>query len=486
MSTKEHVEEIVSSADEPVTKPGMSYSEYVEDFRRAGHEAVEWIAAYLENTRQYPVLPKLKPGELADSLPASAPEKGESFDAILSDFQRQIVPAVTHWNHPRFLAYFACTASTPAIVAEFLSTALNTNGLHWTTSPAVAELEKVAMGWLRQWMGLPEEFFGIIYDTASVSSLHAIAAAREMAAPEFRENGSQPNLVLYTSEQSHSSIEKGAIALGAGQKNVRKIPADAEFRMRPDALVAAIEQDLAAGRKPFCVVATVGTTSTTSVDPVAAIANVAEKYNLWLHVDAAYAGSAAILPEYKWIFEGVSRAHSLVMNPHKWLFTPVDLSAFYTRRPDILRRAFSLIPEYLRPAEDPKAINLMDYGVPLGRRFRALKLWFILRYFGREGVQQLLRNHIRWAQEIAKLIDDDPKFERVAPAPFSVVCFRYKGTDEQNKTLLDRVNATGEVFLSHTALNGQYILRIAIGNLATTRDDVMHAWRLLHELSADL
>ena len=473
-------------APEHFAKPGMSYSDYVDDFRRAGHEAVDWIASYLEHTRDYPVLPKVKPGDLIDSLPPSAPEKGESFDAILQDFERTIVPAVTHWNHPRFLAYFACTGSTPAIVAEMFSAALNTNGLHWITSPAVAELENVALGWLRQWLGLPQDFFGIIYDTASISSMHAIAAARELAAPEFREEGSQPNLVLYTSEQSHSSIDKGAIALGIGQKNVRKIPVDAEFRMRPDALQQAIERDLAAGKRPFCVVATVGTTSTTSVDPVAAIADLADKYNLWLHVDAAYAGSAAVLPECRSYFAGIERAHSLVMNPHKWMFTPVDLSAFYTRRPDILRRAFSLIPEYLRPAEDPRAINLMDYGVPLGRRFRSLKLWFILRYFGREGIQQLIRNHIQWAKELADQIDADPLFERVAPAPFSVVCFRLKGTDEQNKALLERVNGTGEVFLSHTALNDQYVLRIAIGNLGTTREDVQHAWELLRKLSVGL
>jgi aromatic-L-amino-acid decarboxylase len=487
MATDQRVDAAsVRDAESATAKPGMPYSDYIEDFRRAGHEAVEWVAAYLEHTREYPVLPQIKPGALVDALPHAAPEKGETFDAILEDFQQLVVPAVTHWNHPRFLAYFACTGSTPAIVAEMLSAALNTNGLHWITSPAVAELEKVALGWLRQWIGLPEDFFGIIYDTASVSSMHAIAAAREMAAPEFREEGSQPNLVLYTSEQSHSSIEKGAIALGIGQKNVRKIAVDSSFRMRPDALQKAIEQDLAAGKKPFCVVATVGTTSTTSVDPVSAIADIADKYNLWLHIDAAYAGAAAVLAECREHFEGIERAHSLVMNPHKWLFTPVDLSAFYTGRPDILRRAFSLIPEYLRPAEDPRAINLMDYGVPLGRRFRSLKLWFILRYFGREGMENLLRNHIQWAQEIAAQIDVDPRFERVAPAPFSVVCFRLKGSDAQNRALLERVNASGEVFLSHTALNGQYVLRIAIGNLATTRDDVQHAWALLQRLSAEV
>jgi aromatic-L-amino-acid decarboxylase len=458
---------------------------YVEDFRQAGHQAIDWIAQYLQDPRLYPVLPRVQPGELTDRLPSCAPERGETFQAILEDFQKVILPAVTHWNHPGFMAYFACTGSTPAILAEMLSAALNTNGIHWKTSPAVTELEQVSLAWLRQWLGLPEEFFGIIYDTASVSSLHAIAAAREMADPEAREYGSRPSLILYTSEQAHSSIEKGAIALGVGQRNVRKIPVDAEFRLRPEALTDAIEQDLRAGKKPFCVVATVGTTSTTSIDPVEQIADIAEKYDLWLHVDAAYAGAAAILPECRHILAGVERAHSLVVNPHKWLFIPVDLSAFYTRRPDILRRAFSLVPEYLRTAEDPRALNYMDYGVPLGRRFRALKLWFVLRYFGRQGISELLRSHIAWAQEFAAAIDAHPRFERVAPAPFSVVCFRLKGTDEQNQQLLETINASGKFFLSHTVLNGRFVLRLAIGNLATTRADVQQAWEMIQQAIPD-
>jgi aromatic-L-amino-acid/L-tryptophan decarboxylase len=463
-----------------------TYKSYVEDFRRAGHEAVDWVAEYLGNTRSFPVLPRVKPGALIESLPPSAPDKGESFDAIFNDFNKLVMPAVTHWNHPRFMAYFGCSGATPTIIAEMLAAALDTNGLHWLASPALAELEKVTLGWYREWLGLPEDFFGIIYDSGSTSTMHAIAAAREMADPNARENGATGNLTLYASTEAHSSVEKGAIAVGIGQKNVRKIAADAEFRMKPEALAEAIERDLAAGKKPFCVVATVGTTSSTSVDPVARIADIAEKYNLWLHVDAAYAGAAAILPEHRHIFDGVERAHSLVTNPHKWLFTPVDLSAFYTRRPDILRRAFSLVPEYLRTAPDPRAINLMDYGVPLGRRFRSLKFWFLLRYFGRDTIQQMLRNHIAWARELADQIDAHPRFERVAPVPFSVVCFRYKGTDEQNKALLDWANATGEVFLSHTSLNGQYVLRVAIGNLATTRDDVQQVWQLLQKIAGEL
>ena len=418
------------AAPENITQPTVDWDRYVSDFQSAAHQAVDWVTEYLRDTRRYPVAPNMSPGNLVDSLPRSAPEHGESFAAILRDFDTKIIPAVTHWNHPAFLAYFARTGSTPAIIAEMLAAALNTNGLHWDTSPALVELEQVALAWLGDWMGVPKDWFGIVYDTASTSSFHAICAAREMADPVSRLNGASGNLVLYTSEQSHSSIEKGAIAAGIGQRNVRKIPVDAEFRMKPDALASTIEQDRAAGKKPFCVVATVGTTSTTSVDPVAPIAEIAEKHGLWLHVDAAYAGAAAILPECRHILAGIERAHSLVMNPHKWLFTNIDLSALYTRRPDVLQRAFSLTPEYLRASDNPRAVHLMDFGVPLGHRFRALKLWFILRYFGREHLQQILRSHMDWAQRLARDIQADSRFEVVAPVPFSVVCFRYKGSDE--------------------------------------------------------
>src|SRR5215471_16967054 len=305
--------------------------DYIEDFRRAGHEAVDWIVQYLSTAGERPVLAQTRPGQLFDSLPPSAPEQSESFAAIMADFDRLIMPGVTQWNHPRFFAYFACTGSTPAVLGEMLAAALNTNGLHWKTSPAVAELEERTLDWLRQWLGLPEGWFGIVYDTASTSSMHAVVCAREMVAPEARSEGSRGDLTLYTSEQSHSSIEKGAIAVGIGQKNVRKVPVDSQFRMRPDALAGLIEQDKAQGKRPCCIVATVGTTSSTSIDPVAAIAEIAEKHNIWVHVDAAYAGAAAILPEHRYILAGAERAHSLVFNAHKWLLTPIDLSAFYTR-----------------------------------------------------------------------------------------------------------------------------------------------------------
>jgi aromatic-L-amino-acid decarboxylase len=461
------------------TPAAIDWQEYVADFRRAGHETVDWIAQYLSTVGNSPVLAQVKPGQLFDSLPSSAPQQGESYDSILRDFDKLVMPAVTQWNHPRFFAYFACTGSTPAVLGEMLAAALNTNGLHWKTSPAVAELEERTLDWLRQWLGLPEGWFGIVYDTASTSSMHAIVCARELVAPEARSEGSRGDLVLYTSEQSHSSIEKGAIAVGLGQKNVRKVPVDSEFRMRTDALSAMIEEDKAAGKRPCCVVATVGTTSSTSIDPVAAIMDIAEKHGLWVHVDAAYAGAAAILPEHRHILAGAERAHSLVFNAHKWLLTPIDLSAFYTRRPDILRRAFSLTPEYLKTQEDPRAHNLMDYGIPLGHRFRALKLWFVMRYFGRERIEAMLRDHIGWAQQFAALVDSHPKFERVAPVPFSVVCFRYKGSDQENQAIQERVNQSGRVFISGTVLNGKFVLRLAIGNLATTWQDVQEAWELI-------
>jgi aromatic-L-amino-acid decarboxylase len=295
--------------------------------------------------------------------------------------------------------------------------------------------------------------------------------------------GASRGLTLYCSQEAHSSIEKGAIAIGIGQQHVRKIPVDDAFRMRPAALAAAIESDIAAGLRPFCVVATVGTTSTTSIDPVPAIADIAARHGLWLHVDAAYAGSAAIVPEFRYIFDGAERADSLVTNPHKWFFTPFDLSAFYTRRPDILRRAFSLVPEYLRTSTDARALNYMDYGVPLGRRFRALKLWFVMRYFGREKLAEMIRDQIGWAQELAAAVDSHPRFERAAPAPLSVVCFRYKGTDDENRQLLETVNASGEFFLSHTVLRGKYTLHLAIGNMGTTRAHVLRAWEMVRRAS---
>jgi aromatic-L-amino-acid decarboxylase len=458
-----------------------------DEFRQYGHQVVDWIADYLKDIRDYPVLSDAKPGALVDRLPATAPERGEPMDAILEDFERSILPGITHWNHPRFFAYFAISASGPGILGEMLTAALNVNGMVWKTSPALTELEQVTLGWLRQWMGVPDEFFGIIYDTASMGTMHAIAAAREMADPEARFRGSLGNLVMYTSVHANSSVEKAGMTLGLGQDNIRKIDCDEGFRMRLDLLRDAMESDRKAGKKPFCIVPTVGVTSTTSIDPVPQIVDLADEYGAWVHVDAAYAGVAAIVPELRHILEGAERAHSLVVNPHKWLFTPVDCSAFYTRKPEILKRAFSLtIPEYLKTAEDPRAVNYMDYGVQLGRRFRALKLWFVMRHYGHDGIVAIIRSHIGFAQKLAGLIEAHPDFELAAPTPFSLVCFRWRASDEDNHALLDRINATGRAYLSHTALNGRYVLRLAIGNIATQWEDMAETWELIKKSAREL
>ncbi|MBI5280778.1 MAG: amino acid decarboxylase, partial [Candidatus Solibacter usitatus] len=376
--------------------------------------------------------------------------------------------------------------SGAGILGEMLAAAVNVNGMLWQSCPAAVEVEQVVMGWLRQWLGLPEGFFGMIHDTASSSTLHAIGAARAAADPGLRELGGAPGLVLYTSAHAHSSVEKGALALGLGQENVRKIGVDSEYRMSPALLEAAIGKDREAGKRPFCVVSTVGTTSVTSVDPVAQIQDVAEREGLWHHVDAAYGGGAAMLDENRWMLAGAERADSLVFNPHKWLFTPIDCSAFFCRRPEALKLAYSLTPPYLASRQNPRAVNLMDYRIPLGSRFRALKLWFVMRSFGRDKVCAVIRSHIAWARELAAAIEADRRFEVVAPVPMSLVCFRFRGTDDDNRRLLERLNESGAAFSSGNVLDGRFVLRIAIGNLGTTREDVFMTWEKIRELAEGL
>ena len=465
----------------------------MEDFRAEAHRLADWIADYLEHPERFPVLARVRPGEIRDALPASAPERGESFAAIFADFERIVVPGLTHWNHPGFFAYFAITASAPGILAEFLSAALNQQAMLWRTSPAATELEDVSLAWLRQLLGLPDTFDGVIYDTASISTLHALAAAREAAVPDVRARGltgrfDPAGVRVYCSEHAHSSVDKAVILLGLGHDAVVRIAADADYRMRADLLAAAIESDRAAGRVPLAVVATVGTTSSTSVDPVAEIAAISARANVWLHVDAAYAGVAAMVPGSEWLLRGAERADSIVVNPHKWLFTPFDLSVLYCRRMDVLRQAFALTPEYLKTSEaDAGVRNLMDTGIQLGRRFRALKLWMILRHFGAERLREALAEHMRLARIFAGWVDASDRFERAAPVPFSVVCFRVKdASDVEHARVLDTVNASGEVFLSHTRLDGRYTLRLAIGNLATRESHVRRAWELLREAASSL
>ncbi len=471
-----------------------------EEFRRAGHRVVDWIADYLERVGDYPVLARTAPGDIVRRLPAVPPAQGEPVEAILRDVDEVILPGITHWNHPAFFAYFAITGSGPGILGEMLAAALNVNGMLWKTSPAATELEEVALGWLRQMVGLPEEFAGIIMDTASVASLCAVAAARE-AVEEYpvrlRGMAGGPRLRLYTSEQAHSSIEKAALVLGVGQDGVRKIPTDDAYRLDPQALAEAIADDRRRGWRPFCVVATVGTTSTTSIDPVPAIADICEREGLWLHVDGAYAGMAAVAREFRWVLDGCHRADSVVINPHKWLFVPIDCSTFYCRRPEVLRRAFSLVPDYLHTPERERAgvRDLMDYGIQLGRRFRALKLWMVIRYFGAEGLAARIREHVALGQRFAAWVDAHPDFERMAPTPLSVVCFRAHpaslrgraepaALDELNAQILEGVNATGRAYLSHTRLRGRLALRLAVGNLRTTEEHVRRAWELIQEAAA--
>jgi aromatic-L-amino-acid decarboxylase len=468
-----------------------------DEFRRQARRVLQWIGDYLENPDRFPVVPRVAPGEIASAIPHEPPAEAESLDAVLDDFERIIVPGVTHWNHPGFFAYFAISASAPGILAEMLISTLNVNAMLWKTSPAATELELRTLDWLRQLLGLGPGWFGLINDTASISTLLALAAARE-AKPELaiRERGMAgrtdlPRLRVYTSSHAHSSVDKAAITLGFGHENVVHIEADDSYRMRVDALEAAVRADRAQGFLPIATVATVGTTSTTSIDPVPEIAALCAREDMWLHVDGSYGGVAAVVPEMRHVLAGVELADSLVVNPHKWLFTPIDLSAMFTRRPDVLRRAFSLVPEYLVTREQNDVVNLMDYGVQLGRRFRALKLWMVIRAFGADGLAARLRRQVQMAHELAGWVDDEPDWERVAPVPFSLVCFRYapQGTTEAerealNAAILERVNASGAAYLSHTKLNGRYVLRLAIGNMRTEPRHVSTAWRLLKEAAA--
>ncbi|HEX7119913.1 MAG TPA: pyridoxal-dependent decarboxylase [Longimicrobiales bacterium] len=467
-----------------------------EAFRRYGHAVIDWIAEYLAHPERWPVLPHVAPGDVRAALPAEPPAHPEPMPELLADFDRLIAPATTHWNHPGFMAYFAITGSGPGILGELLAAALNANAMLWRTGPAATELEEVALDWLRQLLGLPTGFEGTINDTASSSTLYALAAAREAAAElRIRQEGlagrpELPRLRIYSSAEAHSSVDKAAITLGLGLEGSVRVATDGEHRMDVEALERAIAEDRERGFRPLAVVATVGTTSTTAIDPVPAIAAVCEREGVWLHVDASYGGALAVVPERRAVLAGCERADSIVVNPHKWLFTPIDCSALYTRRPDVMRAAFSLVPEYLKTTEAPEVRNLMDYGVALGRRFRALKLWFVLRYFGAQGIADRLREHLRLAAEFASWVDAAEDFERLAPVPMSVVVFRYHppGLDEaeletRNAALLERLNATGEVFLSHTRVDGRYALRLAIGNLRTTEAHVRRAWELMRELA---
>ena len=470
-----------------------------DEFRRYGYELVDWIANYFKHIGEYPVLSQIEPGSLKRALPGSTPERGEDFGEVLKDVDRLILPAVTHWNHPNFHGLFSTSTSSVGVFGEMLTAAFDMKAMLWRTSPASTELEDVVLDWLRQMMNLPDHFEGIIYDTASVSTMHAIAAARERANLKVRELGMSgrddlPLLRVYCSEHVHSSIDKSVITLGLGTRSLCKIAVNERFEMRPDALAEAIEDDIEAGYVPICVIPTIGTTSSSSIDPVDAIADICEKHGIWLHVDTAYAGSAAIVPEMQHYFKGCERADSIVTNPHKWLFTPFDLSVLYCRELDELKQAFSLVPEYLKTSDASEVKNGMDYGIQLGRRFRALKLWFVMRYFGREGLIDRIREHCRLARLFASWVEESENFEMLAPVPFALVCFRACPTgvndlDALNERIMNEINFSGEAYLSHTKLDGKFTLRLSVGSIRVEEKHLVKVWELLtqkeEKLAAD-
>ena len=452
-----------------------------DEFRAHARALADWIAAFLERIDAIPVSPDVRPGEIRGKVPSAPPRQGEPMSQILADVDRVVMPGMVHWNHPSFFAYFTSSGSGPGILGETLAAALNVNSMLWHSCPSATELEQVTLDWLRQMLGLPGAFHGVIYEGGSAATLHALAAARETLADlRIRERGlagrtDVPPLRLYTSEQGHSSIEKAVVTLGLGLESVRTVAVDDAYRMRPRALEEAIEADRCQGARPFCVVATVGSTSCTSIDPVAEIAAICDREGLWLHIDAAHGGAGAVVPELRHVLDGCDRADSIVINPHKWLFVPLDLSVLYTRRPDLLRQAFQVVPEYLKTTRGDEVENYMDYGIPLGRRFRALKLWFVLRYFGWDGIADRIREHVRLGKAFAEWVDGHDGFERLAPVPLSTVCFRAhpRGIDGDapldalNERLLAEVNRTGRAFLSHTRLRGKYVLRLVISQLRT-------------------
>ncbi len=460
-----------------------------EDFRKFGYEIIDFIADYFENLEHYPVLSQNQPNDLTNALSKSAPIQGESFPQILEDVENLILPAVTHWNHPNFHGLFSTSTSSVGVFGEMLTAAFDMKAMLWRTSPASTELEPVVLDWLRQMMGLPADFHGLIYDTASISTLHAIAMAREKLNLGIREKGMSgrtdlPLLRVYCSEQTHSSIDKAVVLLGLGTQSLVKIPTNERFEMDVEKLREAIQDDKTRGHLPFCVVATVGTTSTTSIDPVDKIADICQRNNIFLHVDAAYAGSAAVVPEFQSYFAGWERADSIVTNPHKWFFTPFDLSVLYVKDLDLLKQTFSLVAEYLKVTET--VTNQMDYGIQLGRRFRSLKLWFVMRYFGQEGLIERIREHCRLARLFANWVDDSEKFEMLAPVPFALCCFRacpknVEDLDALNEKIMNEINASGEAYLSHTKLNGKFTLRLSVGSIRVEERHLRKVWDLLNE-----
>ena len=463
-----------------------------DEFRRRAHQLVDWMADYFQNVGELPVTPDVHPGDIMRVLPDAAPDDAESFDRIWEDFQQLILPGMTHWNHPGWFAYFPANNSPPSVLAEMVTATLGAQCMSWATSPAATELEQITMTWLRQMLGLPDGFTGVIQDTASTATLVAVLSARERHQSE-PDGESNSRLTVYASTEAHSSVEKAVKLSGIGLGQFRRIPVDNEYAMRADLLEQAIQQDLANGYRPACVVATAGTTSSTAIDPLAAVAEICAAQNVWLHVDAAYAGAAAIVPELRPLFAGIERADSVVFNPHKWMLVNFDCSAYFVRDTNTLLRTFQITPEYLRTSQDAQVVNYRDWGIQLGRRFRALKLWFVIRQYGVNGLRAMIRHHVGLAHQLAGWIQETPGFELVAPVRFGLVCFRScprvaglesERLNDLNRRVLARVNASRKVFLTHTMLGGNYVLRMAIGQRLTVRSHVELAWSLIQEAAS--
>jgi aromatic-L-amino-acid/L-tryptophan decarboxylase len=474
-----------------------------EEFRAALRRAADWVADYRARIEQLPVSPPTEPGDVRALLPPEMPHGPTPLSELFDEFDRIVLPHVVNWGHPSFLGYFGSTTTAPGIVGELLAAALNVSAMTWATSPAATELETVVLEWMRRALRLPEEFTGVVYDTASVALLHALAAAREGLGLDARRRGlagraDVPQLRIYASEQAHNSVEKTAIMLGVGEENVRRVRTDADFRMDAAALARAVEEDLSAGMLPLAVVATLGTTSTAATDPVEGVAALCRARGVWLHVDAAYGGALALLEEYVHVSKLMAHADSLAVNPHKWLFVPLDFSALYTRRPGLLRATFSLVPEYLRGDAERGEVNYMDYGIQLGRRFRALKVWAVFKTFGRAGVEARIREHLRLARLFAEQVSSTRGFELTAPPEMAVVCFRAlpelerdapdfeERADRLNRALVESVNATGRAYLTHTTLRGRVSARVAFGNILTAERHVVEALALIEAEAARL
>ncbi|HEX6808004.1 MAG TPA: pyridoxal-dependent decarboxylase [Gemmatimonadaceae bacterium] len=488
--------------NDTATSPGVLGDLPSDAVRASLHRMADWVADYRDTLEQRSIAPSTNPGEIAGQYPAELPESGESLDTLFGELDTVVAPGIVHWGHPSFLGYFGSTSNGAALLGEIAAAALNVNAMTWRTSPAATELETLVLGWIRRMIGLPDTFTGIVYDTASVGVLHALTAARERCAPYVRQRGiagraDVPTCRVYASDQAHSSADKAMIVLGLGEHNVVRVPSDAEFRMHVGALRAAMDADRRAGMMPLAVIATIGTTSTASVDPVADIAAVCREAGAWLHVDAAYGGAMGVLPEGRWALGGVELADSMVINPHKWLFVPLDFSVLYTRHPGLLRSVFSLTPEYLRGdsadgANGRAAIDYMDYGLQLGRRFRALKAWMVLRAFGRAGIAARIREHLRLARVWAQWVEDEPSFVLAAPVSMGVVCFRFAPAgvsearcDRLNEAIVAAVNASGETYLTHTSLRGRIAMRIGLGNILTTERHLLRAWECVRREAGD-